>query len=903
MNFKLKQYQERVLRELAEFFRLARDGGDIAAAYDAVAKREGANNRYAGMYHSPSPGLKNRPHICIRVPTAGGKTYMAARAVKTAAAYMEETAGIVAPTVLWFAPTSAIAEQTLAALTDREHPCRVALEKTFGKGADYFRIVGAENFDILRPQDFGGRVCIIVSTAAMFRVGETTRARPDGMTAATRRIYADNEHFDPHFAEFLPDNPPPILERDSKGKVKHSFANLLHLARPLVVLDEAHNFVSELSREVLERINPSCILEWTATPRETATGEPRHNVLLSVSAETLQAEEMVKLPIEAAEHDDWRRAIAAAVQERARLAKIAEESGEMFCPMALYQAHNKNGEVPAAALKKHLIDSEGVAADKIAIVTADIKELDDVNLLSSDCPIAHIITVDALREGWDCPFAYVLCSVANVQSAVAIEQLLGRVMRMPFGKRRARAELNRAYAHVPKGGEISAAAEELGRVLGEKLGFDEEMRRIVQPKLADGEFDGEGIWISESAPVFRTERTPDFSKCDEDEGLDESVEVRADDSGGFAVVVRAPISAAVQDAIVVAAAESERAEMRERLRREVCRLSWESSPAWRGEKFAPLPQFLFYSPEEECEVVASGDSLREVAEWNELGDCLLSEFNADEKAEQFRIYLEREKVRFERDESPVASRFLFNETPFDEVRLAAWLEREIYHKDGLFFSSALKGFARRNVANLVGKGIALADLSRGKYKLADMLRVRLDAHKQKVSAAAAQKYLFGNADLRAEFSFVFPPCGYDPGENPYRGRYQFKRHYYGGDKIGAFDSDEEMQCAKELDRADGVLYWIRNLPRKPHSYSLPRGADENFYPDFVAQLTDGRILVVEYKGERFLHNAEGDREIGELMERKSGGKHFFLMPTKNESRPPVGEQIAAKIREIMSAPR
>ena len=890
MKFKLKNYQERVLRDLREFFCLARDDG-ISAAYNAIAKRKGANNRYAGTYFPPSPELKNRPHVCIRVPTAGGKTYMATRAVKIAADYMEHISGIAAPTVLWFAPTTAIAEQTLAALRNRDHPCRIALEQTFGKGPEYFQIIGANDFDILRPQDFGGRVCIVVSTTAMFRV----------KTREGRRVYADSEKFDEHFSRFMPSSPPNTLECNAEGAVKHSFVNLLHLARPLVVLDEAHNFLSELSREVLQRINPACILEWTATPRETGTGEPRHNVLISVSAETLQTEEMIKLPIEAAEHDDWKRAIAAAVQERARLEKIAEESDEPFRPIALYQAHNKNGEVPVTALKEHLINSEGIAAAEIAIVTADIKELDGVDMLSRDCPIQHIITVDALREGWDCPFAYVLCSVANVQSAVAIEQLLGRVMRMPFGVRRKRAELNRAYAHVPKGGGISAAADELVKVLGEKLGFDEyERQRAVQMQIADGEWNDDGFFVCDSAPIFQTERKPDFSECDADEELNEAVEVRKDDSGGFAISVREPISLAAQEAIVAATPERERAETRERLRRENDRLSWEKSPARRGEEFAPLPQFLFYSPEEEREVVVSGDSLREVAEWNEkLGDCLLSDFDASEKADQFRIYLEKERVRIAEEESPMRARFSFHETPFNETRLVAWLEREIYRRDGLYFSSALKDFARRNVAHLVGRGTSVADLSRAKYKLAEMLRARLEKHRTEVSVAVLQKYLFDNPELRAEFSFAFPPRGYNAGENPYRGRYRFNRHYYGGDRIGALDSNEEMDCAKAIDRADHVRYWIRNLPNKPHSYSLPCGGGSNFYPDFVVQLTDGRVLVVEYKGEIFLGGAERSKEIGELMEKMSGGKYFFLMPTRSDSSPPVEEQIAAKIREIM----
>ncbi len=59
-----------------------------------------------------------------------------------------------------------------------------------------------------------------------------------------------------------------------------------------------------------------------------------------------------------------------------------------------------------------------------------------------------VITVEALKEGWDCSFAYVLASLQNINSATDVEQLLGRVLRMPYAKLRQNDELNKAYAHV-----------------------------------------------------------------------------------------------------------------------------------------------------------------------------------------------------------------------------------------------------------------------------------------------------------------------------------------------------------------------------------------------------------------------------------------------------------------------
>jgi type III restriction enzyme len=55
---------------------------------------------------------------------------------------------------------------------------------------------------------------------------------------------------------------------------------------------------------------------------------------------------------------------------------------------------------------------------------------------------------------------------------------------------------------------------------------------------------------------------------------------------------------------------------------------------------------------------------------------------------------------------------------------------------------------------------------------------------------------------------------------------------------------------------------------------------DKFYPDFVAELTDGRILVVEYKGEDRWTNDDSreKRAIGELWAERSGGRCVFVMP-------------------------
>lgn len=85
-----------------------------------------------------------------------------------------------------------------------------------------------------------------------------------------------------------------------------------------------------------------------------------------------------------------------------------------------------------------------------------------MDLLSPDCPIRYIITVNALKEGWDCPFAYVLASLANKTSQVDVEQILGRILRLPYTCEHRHPSLNMSY------------------VLTSSNDFDDTVRRIIQ---------------------------------------------------------------------------------------------------------------------------------------------------------------------------------------------------------------------------------------------------------------------------------------------------------------------------------------------------------------------------------------------------------------------------------------
>jgi type III restriction enzyme len=142
-------------------------------------------------------------------------------------------------------------------------------------------------------------------------------------------------------------------------------------------------------------------------------------------------------------------------------------------------------------LKKDLIDA-GVPKTHIAIKTADVNELRGVDLLSEDCPIRYIITVNALKEGWDCPFAYILATVANRSSVVDVEQILGRVLRLPNAKKSASNTLNICYCLTSS----ASFHETLERVVAglQSAGFsDRDYRTVDAPPTVPFAYESDSV--------------------------------------------------------------------------------------------------------------------------------------------------------------------------------------------------------------------------------------------------------------------------------------------------------------------------------------------------------------------------------------------------------------------------
>lgn len=876
----LKAFQRAALDTLRDYLDRARLTADPERAFgETLRQREPERNPPP---YRTLPGLPGVPNVCLRLPTGGGKTLLAAHSIAVAGrAYLEKDY----PVVMWLVPTNTIRRQTAEALKKPSHPYRAAIDAAFDGKVSVFDI---SEITQIRPQDLTAQVSIIVCTIQTLRVSNT-----EG-----RRAYAHAESFESHFAQ-VPQNAPGLDRFDEgshKGQIKFSFVNLMAVHQPLVIVDEAHKAGTNLSFEMLAALRPACIVEFTATP----SADPRSgsNVLFRASAAEVKAAQMIKLPIILTEHPDWRAAVHDAIETRARLAETAQNDARYIRPLVLFQAQDKGQEVTVEVLKTYLMENENIAPDRIAVATGEQRELDTLDLFDQACPVEFIITVEALKEGWDCSFAYVLCSVANVGSATDIEQFLGRVLRMPYAESRSQEALNRAYTHVssPRFGE---GARSLADTLVEKMGFDPdeaaasmELRQAEMPG-----FESPGGLFDRTPILLETvESAPDLSGLDDDVTARVKVETRPD--GTVTVAVTGDISEALEQRLSAAVKPERREALRASVHRQRIAYQNSISPAERGETFA-VPR-LFLNVQGELQL-AEEELILDLGGWT-LNDCPAAlspaEFSIQETAERWEVDLYGEKVGYKHLDQNIQLEIGLLKLDWTDLQLSRWLDRQCRQPD--ITQPVLLEFCRRLVANLLEtRRFSLNDLVRFKYPLAKATQQKIAAYRREAYAQGYQDCLFGaSAQVETGFAdgFAFDKRPY-PAAWFYKGAYRFQTHFFG--MVGELESKgEEFECARIIDTLTPVKHWIRNLSTRPQtSFWLPTSSDR-FYPDFVAELQDGRVLVIEYKGEHLAdtQDTKEKRNIGQLWAEKSGGKGVFLMAEKRDKQ---GRDTRAQILALI----
>jgi len=457
-TFQPKKYQAQVLESIEAYFRACHEFPSPSVAFHAVTEQLWGK----GLAYSPIAGFPaDMPYFCLRVPTGGGKTWLAAKSVLPINTHLLRTEHSV---ILWLVPSKAIREQTINALKDRSHPYHSAL-----RDAGPITVLELDEAKNLTRATLETSTTVIVSTRQAFQVED----------AEIRKVYESNGALMHHFEHLTQEQRAELLK--DGDTTPYSLANVLRLRRPFLIVDEAHNSRTELSFDTLSRFRPSGIMELTATPDMVKTPS---NVLHSVSAAELKGEEMIKLPIVLETEPNWQQCLADAIARRSELQSLAEQErrkGAAYLrPLVLIQAEKRRQGVDTLdvdRVKKELTDNHRVQSEEIVIATGEERGLEKIDsdyargIADEACPVKFVITQQALAEGWDCPFAYILISMATLHSATSVEQLLGRVLRQPEARHREARALNQSYAFVVSR-DFGETARSLRDRLVEAAGFE-----------------------------------------------------------------------------------------------------------------------------------------------------------------------------------------------------------------------------------------------------------------------------------------------------------------------------------------------------------------------------------------------------------------------------------------------
>lgn len=866
-GLQLREYQRESLDAIGRFC----DAVRAAVGRKAMRPVHDAYYSETGRDFIEVPQLPNVPYVCLRVPTGGGKTLIAAHAVGVIAKRLGHQDR---PLCLWVTPSTTIRDQTLRGLRDRGHAYHAALRDSLGVPVEVLTV--EEALSVNRSM-LSSSAVIVVTTIQSYRIDEESN----------RKVYQDNGYLMDHFTNL----PGWVREQlaeagngsGASGRVSLSLANVMKLRGPIVIMDEAHNARTRVSFDSLARFGPLAVLELTATPQQDHEPDKEQyasNVLHAVSALQLRREGMIKLPVELESRDNWLDVLALTKQRRETLEQRARawgpQSGRFVRPIALIQAQprSKSRETHTVdAIKTALVDQLKVPADRIRVATGDTDELGAEDLRAPDCTVEYIITVDKLREGWDCSFAYVLGSVGNVATETAVEQLLGRVLRMPDARPTGVPELDRAYA-VVQSPDVVRTAKNLCDSLVSRCGFDRET--VGDAFRVHRHVDGQRLLPVATIPVSAA---PDPAQ------LPPAVRGKVEyDADSGTLHVREPLTreetVALRDSLGTL---TDRAAVEE---------YWQSergvgTAAKNLDEYAPpvrVPQLIvrdgdrsyLFEPEELDEFAWDLEGCDAA-----FGDSELPvEFNIGDRVTVG--VTDRGGVRVGGVEEGIVRQlsFVSEGDDWSKAELVRWLDAELHHGGafaGLPKAQSQAWLLRAVDSLLTDRGADLRILVRKRRQLADVAIRRIAAHGRQQVRLAADMLIDGRSPRRLETSIDLPQRLEEQDYCPYRryeGVFSFRRHAF--TLIGAMGK-EESECAKHIDDHPSVKRWVRNLSyESAGGFSLPRSPGR-FFPDFIVELRDGRVAIVEYKGGHLAKNPEElhKEAVGKLWEARSNGRCVF----------------------------
>lgn len=861
----LKNYQIQVIRDLERFLELLIEKQSISSAYSTLWNGKGVNVGIDGMppYNSELAGV---PQVCFKVPTGGGKTFLAANSIKP---IFDSMPHIHPKAVVWLVPSDAILTQTYRTLTDKNHDYRKKIDVDFGNKVEIYskqQLLNGQNFN---PTSVSDNLSVFVLSYDSFRT-----SKKDG-----RKAYQENGSLLP-FIRFKQDSGSLLEDTDETALIQ-----VIRKLNPVVIVDESHHATSKLSKEMLQNFNPSFVLDLTATPKNGS------NIISFVDARQLKAENMVKLPVIVYNRKSQEDVFVSAISLRRKLENEAVEEqkngGRYIRPIVLFQAQPRTNDDSTTYDKiKHTLIDMGIPESEIAIKTADRDELKNIDLSSHDCSIRYIITVNALKEGWDCPFAYILATVANRTSSIDVEQILGRILRLPNTRKNEREVLNLSYV-ITSSNAFYATLDKVVAGLN-AAGFTSKDYRIDDYVEPNTEFSVEQVGNIQTELKLDTDDTNNVS--DEIDSL--NVDFVREQISPFVnnenmeSQSQSKVNDAVTDMLDHAKTQNE--------------LYWKDFE--KTEEYVPVPpevgnkmkhykvNQLYASEAEQLEIpqfmIETGRSLFSEHEHQVLTkENLYAGFSLLDKDTVIDFdSIDSEIARIDIDDSdalPKAWKLQgfdsqnvkqwFDEQPSDrKMRLCKDMIIKKLSKNNAINDRDLEVYVDRIIQNLTEDQLTDIEQTPGIYVLKINKKVNsfLNEYAKKMfyewveqdKISCQPSYKLPKEISPTETIASIPKSLYSEEEN--------------------FDTEYERKVVMELSSLNNIKWWHRNMARKGFAIN---GA-VNAYPDIMVRTESGKLLLIETKGDQ-LENSESREkaETGAKWAEMAGRmyKYYMVFETKN----------------------
>ena len=862
----LKNYQIQVIRDLERFLELLIEKQSISSAYSTLWNEKGVNVGIDGMppYKTELAGV---PQVCFKVPTGGGKTFLAANSIKP---IFDSMPHIHPKAVVWLVPSDAILTQTYRTLTDKNHDYRKKIDVDFGNKVEIYskqQLLIGQNFN---PTSVSDNLSVFVLSYDSFRT-----SKKDG-----RKAYQENGSLLP-FVRFKQDSGSLLEDTDETALIQ-----VIRKLNPVVIVDESHHATSKLSKEMLQNFNPSFVLDLTATPKNGS------NIISFVDARQLKAENMVKLPVIVYNRKSQEDVFVSAISLRRKLENEAVEEqkngGRYIRPIVLFQAQPRTNDDSTTYDKiKHTLIDMGILESEIAIKTADKDELKNIDLSSHDCSIRYIITVNALKEGWDCPFAYILATVANRTSSIDVEQILGRILRLPNTRKNEREVLNLSYV-ITSSNAFYATLDKVVAGLN-AAGFTSKDYRIDDYVEPNTEFSVEQVGNIQTELKLDTDDTNNVS--------DEIDSLNVD-------FVREQISPFVNNENMESQSQSE---VSDAVTDMLDRAKTQNELYWKDfeeteEEYVPVPpevgnkmkhykiNQLYASEAGQLEIpqfmIETGRSLFSEHEHQVLTkENLYAGFSLLDKDTVIDFdSIDSEIARIDIDDSdalPKAWKLQgfdsqnvkqwFDEQPSDrKMRLCKDMIIKKLSKNNAINDRDLEVYVDRIIQNLTEEQLTDMEQTPGIY----VLKINKKVNSLLNEYAKKMFYEWVEQDkISCQPSYKLPK-----EISPTETIASIPKSLYNEEE--KFDTEYERKVVMELSSLNNIKWWHRNMARKGFAIN---GA-VNAYPDLMVRTESGKLLLIETKGDQ-LENSESREkaETGAKWAEMAGRmyKYYMVFETKN----------------------